>query len=545
MQNVAREDEPNTRTAKAAARVRKVSRREEWIDGDPQREALSRERPRAPLPEPVEAPFAPGLRIDGRTIREAPSRIQPLPTPRVQKLRDDRSATVEEMEPLSAYSCAALQRLVDSSGGVIELRNLVVVDDQPNGLVVRPGSFTELRFQNCTFEKGLTLHGVRTDHLIISDVRAGLLPSDPGTLRLRRCIVRDRLLLTTRNDQRSVGAVHVRACQLAGGANMVLACSRVDFTGTVFGAPSSISVATQAMAGDMPELVSLNTAAVGSVRFEGFDLRRCRLRGAHGLDQARFARCRWARSPGLARRRYVYEELHWRRDWPTYPGWLKRLPRLRGDTKRDRTSMPGLPPRRWPSEGEISAKDDEAARTRRLTAAEVEELYRALARGALQEGDPAGAADFTWGQLTMRRLAGKERSPSPVSARPTGVADRTLVRAYRVMGGYGVRARWPIGCAVVVVLVLAALLALWGFGRKSTPCEIGACWESVASLSASVEPLARSIALAVGYLLTTARVPTQQVAVWVPGAIGVARFLVLAFVGLAAFAVRSRLRRAA
>lgn len=536
-------------TVKAADRVKRAVRHAHWVAGNPDKAKLASRRPR---PRATGGTTRSPVRIDGLHVRESPGLIQRLPDSQFSAIQRRRwakgslGARLTDGLPVARYFAADLQRVLDRATDTIDLRNLVVVRDSKRPVqptVISGVSLDRIRIEDCQFENGLTLTGVRADHVTLRDIRIGEDRTDRGTLRLRDCVVGDRLVLTTRRDSaRDIDLITVRGCQLTAGARMIVACKRLDLTGTVFGAPSAVSVATHDMAGKLPMLRSLASASVANVRFEGFDLEHGTLRGAQGLESAQFARCRWPRSPGLARRRFIYDELLWRRNWPTYSWASEPLPRLSGDRSKGQSSLPGIPPRRWSSLGSIPA-DGEGDTSRRLTANEIEEVYRALARGASANGDHAAAAEYVWGQMTMRRLAGRERLKVHKYRRSPGGGDRSLVRVYRAVGGLGVRARWPLSFLGLLVVSVAIVLSTVGFGDGSVPCSRAACTSSAAPARENAEAIGRATSLTVAYMLTASRVPSQQVAYWVPSLVGVARLLSLILLGLATVALRSRVRR--
>jgi hypothetical protein len=451
---------------------------------------------------------------------------------------------IAEGPRVGRYDTRELQRVLDLAGGVIELRNLRVTADPLSEPLQIRGTYDAILIDSCVFESGLLLSGVRSDAMSLTDVVCGdgdkLL-----TLQLARCQVSSRLLLTTRGHEVSADQLRIRHCHLPAGATIVSSAEEVELTGTVFGSPSSLSAGGDAFKGVLPRLLTVSSAAVGALRVEGFDLRTCRFRGAHGLEDARFARCQWPRSPGTAPRRVVTEEVLWRHAWPTWQLGPWRVPALSGDSKRGQSGALGLPPRRWPKMSKSGY--DPHAHARGLTAGEVEEIYRALHRGAVADRQWAAAADYQWGESVMRRIAGRERLPAEGTGRArrnAGVSDRALLRAYRLVGGLGLRARWPLAWLLVLLLCFSALLGSSGFESNGRFCTIErACWTRSPHQHVAAGRFLRSVSFTSGFIVATERPAAGDVQPWVPGAVTAGRILGLTLLGFSAVALRSRVRR--
>jgi hypothetical protein len=404
-------------------------------------------------------------------------------------------------------------------------------------------------------------------------------------LSVERCEVDGRVILTTLNHLVTLQRVSIRHCQLTRGLSAVVAAQEVDLTGTSLGATSSISAAEAP--GVMPRLVSLSAASVDGLRVTGLDLSACRLRDAQGLSGVMFRDCDWLRSPGLVRRRIVLEELLWRQAWPVRRIGRFEVRRRFAVPHRSRAFIAVLPPRRW---GSLPIRDADSRSSRVAPSAwSVEATYSDLRRGASSAGNAALAADYAWGELTMRRLAGVERKDSrsalpwilaallialrgiprralagrmgfaviavllrcprwvrsavsrwflrhaapPVArSKRRGKGDRSLMRLYRIFGGYGLRAGTSI------------LLATSGFTPNGPFCDLGACWRSPGSAAQpTVATAPRAVSTTFGLLSNTTRPETGALEGWVPGVIAVSRFLFVGLLAAAAFALRSRMRR--
>jgi hypothetical protein len=476
----------------------------------------------------------------------------------------------------ATYSGDELQAVIDVCDGAVELRNITVAaraGGKP--LQIDSKHLVEVVLDKCDFVGGLTFRQTRLDSLVISDVSCGDSDS-PSDIKLTGCNVKQRVSLTTLNHAVRVREIRLTHCHLAAGANMVVASESVTLTGTAFGAPSSLSVAAAAYGASATQatLRSLAAAVIGGLRVEGFDVRRCKLRGAQGLDEARFVRCRWQGSPGLSARRIIPEEIAWRQAWPSRELWGKTLPLCAGLPERGQSPQKGVPPRRWPGIVLEDSSVDHSSKTqppkatsataskhsdafvdhdgmggRPVTAWEVEELYRALHRGAIADGNYALAADYAWGEYTMRRLAGRERvvpaqSSSIRTERRAGKADRGVVRIYRLLGGLGVRARWPLTWLVVLVLGLSYLLGTSGYSQSGDICTLqAACWTTKAAPRLTLSGYLRSVSVTSGFVVSAARPPADEVQGWVPGVLAATKLLGLGLLGSAAVALRSRVRR--
>lgn len=445
------------------------------------------------------------------------------------------------------WSGKDLQAAIEAAGPVLELRDIEVTepwDSQPKrGISIDGRHFERLVIQRCTFFSGLRLKNLTVERLIIEELscrsRAGQLRS----VTLRDCAVDKRATFTTFRNDTTVDLVRFRQVEFARGIDIVAGCDRIDLTGTVFGEPSSLSASADA--GGRPAIESLSMASVTDLSLHGLDLRECRFRGAHGLDSTTFTDCRWRSSPGFAKRRVVYEEAVWRSQWPTAASG-RGLVLANVDSL---SSLPAWPPRRWQMASPTT-------RSRRITAWQVEEVYRALEKGARAQGNHAVAADYAWGEYTMRRLAGRERQPSNRVARTKppiwnpspfkrrgGTGDRGIVRLYRVFGGYGLRARWPLFWLAASALVVAYALGRWGFSETGQLCgHANACWGKGRS-DPSIERFLNALSATSGYVFSLTKPDTNDVAGWVPGFLTLSKVGAVLLVGFAGVALRSRVRR--
>ncbi|MGH3761290.1 pentapeptide repeat-containing protein [Actinophytocola sp.] len=239
---------------------------------------------------------------------------------------------------------------------------------------------------------------------------------------------------------------------------LVLASSaRVDANGAIFGAVSSI---------DSAELLSLANCDVGNLVLTDTDLRWCRFAGAHRLDQLRIdgrsgfgtpPRGRWTR------RRVLAEEQEWR-------GW------------------------------------SEEARSFAVGPARIGGTYRALRKSFEDSKNEAGAGDFYYGEMEMRRHSGD-----------TPRAERWILWVYWLLSGYGQRAARAVAALLVVIATVGVLLAVWG------------------------QPPAEAAQIAVGaVVLRDTRAELTEAGQW---AVMAARVLGPVLLALAVLAVRARVKR--
>ncbi len=185
---------------------------------------------------------------------------------------------------------------------------------------------------------------------------------------------------------------------------------------------------------EQPTVTSFQRATTKDLSLYHTNLSRCRFFGAHGLDALRIdASCTFGRPPSwrrhtlrpLSSRRMLFEEYEWRREHTA--AWSK--------------ADMGLP-----------TDADEGQKLRPL---EVVAVYRALRKGLEDAKDEPGAADFYYGEMEMRRLAGRDKLVPPHLRPPT--AERLLLNLYWLVSGYGLRA-WRAFAALGLVLAVVSIL---------------------------------------------------------------------------------------
>jgi uncharacterized protein YjbI with pentapeptide repeats len=307
--------------------------------------------------------------------------------------------------------------------------------------------------------------------------------------------------------------------------------------------------------GGQPWLASLCRADVPGLAVAGLDLRACRFKGAHNLDQLRLESAKaFATTPGWhavtpgwravkgwawppfwwwTGRQTLAEEHAWRvefergmvrkADWhdrETWPNttehWVPRPSRSIDPTRR--LTGAGNSPRKTPSREDVSQRQEQAR--------EIASLYRALRKGYEDNRNEPGAADFYYGEMDLRR----EATPPSI--------ERVILWLYWLVSGYGLRA-WRALAAAVGSLVLGAFL-LEGVG-------IAAPRTTAAGAVGAAEPVDTSF---VGALFYSARTvialphgPQPALTHWGDVVQIGLRVIVPVLLGLAVLSIRGRVKR--
>jgi hypothetical protein len=181
-------------------------------------------------------------------------------------------------------------------------------------------------------------------------------------------------------------------------------------------------------------LTSLARANIGELVLSDVVLDDCVFAGAHGLDKLGIgARCSFQPTPRwrMVRRRMIAEELQWRN---AHPRTTDRKP---------------------PSAAGIAA------------------IYRDLRKGLEDAKNEPGAADFYYGEMEMRRLAGSRREPTDAASNNPGPswAERILLYGYWAVSGYGLRASRALLTLAAVVAGAAILYTMPAFATVTPPPE--------------------------------------------------------------------------
>ena len=189
-----------------------------------------------------------------------------------------------------------------------------------------------------------------------------------------------------------------------------------------------------------PQLLSLQRTDVGNLAVIDVDLRCCHFQGAHRLDKLRIEGCNlfaisprgwtlkrpWPPRWRWTRRQVIAEECEWRYFRQKRLEW-RILPEI--ERARDGTT---------------------------LDSGQIANIYRALRKGREDNRDVAGAADFYYGEMEMRRQAGSSDSSS---------GERAVLFLYWLSSGYGTRVLRPLSLLIATIISSAALLYVCGFVR--------------------------------------------------------------------------------
>jgi uncharacterized protein YjbI with pentapeptide repeats len=294
------------------------------------------------------------------------------------------------------------------------------------------------------------------------------------------------------------------------GVRAQIEANDLSFAGSTFGGASSLSTST-APSPDAtktrtprPKLMSLQGCDVNQLTLAGFDASQCNFGGAIHLEGVHIDRTVvLARPPlGRTRRDVINEEIVWRATRRVRWGWPT-------SDARERTDAQG-----------------------------VASVYRALRKGREDRGDAAGAADFYYGEMEMRRVSSR-------------VGERILISLYWLFSGYGLRAVRPLATLLVVVVAAAVVLQASGFKKSASatatpkPALIG-----VSPLAQQRTRVGRTHALSWRSVLTSAESATAVAAPSDASLTYVGRVVRIILritgpllLGLTLLAVRGRVRR--
>jgi uncharacterized protein YjbI with pentapeptide repeats len=247
---------------------------------------------------------------------------------------------------------------------------------------------------------------------------------------------------------KAAAAVFVcRGARFLGGVRLDVHRAFVQLDNSDLSAPSLLT--GPALSGsdpvdERPKLLSLQGANVAGLTLGNIDLATCRFGGSHNLDKLRLeADTIFGLSPavtGWERRQVIAEESAWRAARRRPGRWVTPV-------------WPYLP----------SLHDQPEPLSPRVVAG----LYRALRKGREDAKDEPDAADFYYGEMEMRR----HDHGAADGAGPRGRATRSVLFAYWLVSGYGLRAwRSAVALAVVTALFAAAFYFI-GFTKPPEPAS--------------------------------------------------------------------------
>ncbi|HEV2777904.1 MAG TPA: hypothetical protein VGX25_00740 [Actinophytocola sp.] len=283
--------------------------------------------------------------------------------------------------------------------------------------------------------------------------------------------------------------------QFVGGVRLQVSYAAVDASEATFGDTSMIATShryapwprggkwdrewEERFAGTGVRLFSLRGCDVRNLVLVNVDLSWCLFAGAHRLDQLRLeGRCR-----------FNTERAHW---------WWTRRQKLAEEylsfTQQQHPHL-GVPVAAGP--------------------ARVAGLYRSLRKAFEDSKNEAGAGDFYYGEMEMRR-----QSPA------TPLSERWILTAYWLLSGYGQRAARALAALVVVIATVSVLL--FTVGLPGEPVWAGPRVEQSARIALGAVVLRDA-----GQQLTSAGSWTVMVA----------RVVGPVLLALAVLAVRARVKR--
>ncbi len=280
----------------------------------------------------------------------------------------------------------------------------------------------------------------------------------------------------------------------------------------------------------MAKVLSLTGVDAAQLLLADVDLSRCRFAGAHHLDQIR--------REGVWRFGGPPPGVRWRYGTPRW--WSRRMVLGEERAWRSSSSSPSAARRGWSIPGEDLG---EAPGPVTLTS-----LYRQLRKSFEDAKDEPGAADFYYGEMEMRRHS---------AGLPRG--ERVLLHLYWVFSGYGMRASralvW-LGAAVATTVVL-----MMGIGLPDTSprqLAIGTVPPVGSRITLPIGTQEPELTLPFGDRFTAERLDRslrvvlnsvvfrssgQDLTAWGTYTEMAARFTEPVLLGLAALAVRGRLKR--
>jgi hypothetical protein len=309
-------------------------------------------------------------------------------------------------------------------------------------IVVNIESADSISFGNAQFEDSVYSMSISASHVDISDARF----AGAGVMD----VVAETILIS--------------GCRFQDRFNLYLS-GKVEASDLTFEAEGSIQGRRRQPDGPPAALQCLG-GDIGNLILDNVDMRECSFASSYRLDQLRMDGLILFASPPkqwrYTRRRVLADEYRWR-------GWAER----RGD---------GLSPAR------------------------IAVTYRSLRKSFEDSKNEAGAGDFYYGEMEMRR-----------HSEETSRSEKTILWFYWLFSGYGQRAARAVAALVVLVVTVATLLIVWG------------------------QPFGHAARIAVGAVVfRDDRTDLTEAGEWT---VLTARFLGPVFLALAVLAIRARVKR--
>lgn len=187
------------------------------------------------------------------------------------------------------------------------------------------------------------------------------------------------------------------------------------------------------------KVVELRGVDAALLVLNDIDLTRCAFEGAYHLDQISLeGRCRFSWPP---------ERLRWGLSGVPVRWWTRRTV-----LEEERVWRATAPPRSLDREG----WGNNSANIDVPDPLDVAATYRQLRKAFEDSLNEPGAADFYYGEMEMRR---RDRDGSPAS-------ERALLHLYWAVSGYGLRASRAVGWLVVAMSITVVLMMGWGLPEK-------------------------------------------------------------------------------
>jgi hypothetical protein len=221
-------------------------------------------------------------------------------------------------------------------------------------------------------------------------------------------------------------------------------------------------------------LTSLKLCTTGDLVLSKVVLDECTFAGAYSLDKMRigadcsFRRTRDRKSTDaftqrrmVTGRRLIAEEIEWRK---AHPRRTDRHTNEHVDQQnRSEADQPNQPADQQKQPAQVPASP--------LLPADIAGIYRDLRKGLEDVKNEPEAADFYYGEMEMRRLAGLARGDGSDERLGRGLSvEHILLSGYWAVSGYGLRA-WR-ATTMLAVLIVAAALAFSHPGLATPPERI-------------------------------------------------------------------------
>ncbi len=259
--------------------------------------------------------------------------------------------------------------------------------------------------------------------------------------------------------------VNAGGSSFGGGGRIDCKKAKIDLSRLAVGAPLLV------IGSDGAAALSIQDADCGHLRLSSLDLSDCHFYGCHdlqGIALESTVSLPDAPRPLRSRRKCIADEFAWRE---TNTRWRKTdWSRKRNDEERRALRMSSI----------VASP---------LAPAQIAEVYRSLRTSVEARSNEPGAADFYYGEMEMRRLD-----------KNTSWWDRSIIRTYWLISGYGLRALRSMFCLLCVFLAGSILIRNFGLPKRhSWPTGFITSGQSIVpglSVSASLTGTGEAIQIA-------------------------------------------------